>query len=40
MTTSLVDKFYKHKGIENEVGSLAMTFKIHHLQHGVIMRIN
>ncbi len=31
---SLVDKFGTHKGIGSEVGSLAMTSRIHHLQPG------
>ncbi len=35
-----MDKFGKHKGIENEVGSLPMTSRIHHLQHGVIIKIS
>jgi hypothetical protein len=29
-----MDKFGKCKGIDNEVGNLAMTSRIHHLQHG------
>jgi len=38
--TSLVDKFGKCKGIENEVGNIAMTSKIHPTLLGLLVVIN